>query len=283
MMALRVAAALTVCCAAISLPGVAYGQSQSAHALVWHVVQNELAADAHDHSRWMYRDHNKLSGSDTVKLVLQTPHGTLSKTIEENGRPLTASERQADEQKMHQFVTDASVRQKQKKDAEHDDAQAASLTKMLPNAFLWTVTGKNGAETSLSFKPNPKFVPPTREARVFAAMEGTMVVNTKQKRIKSLKGTLMKDVDFGWGLLGKLQKGGTFNVERQQVGPRVWEITATHIHIQGHALIFKSISEQQDEETSNYKPAPRSITLENAAKMLNDGQVAKEIGVAQPQ
>ena len=199
-----------------------------------------------------------------------------------NGQPLTPQQQKDDEQKLHQFVTDPNVRQKQKHDHEQDAEKAASLTKMLPDAFLWNVMGRKGAETTLSFKPDPKFNPPTHEARVFAAMEGTMVVNTKQKRIKSLKGKLTQDVDFGFGILGKLEKGGTFHIERRQIGPNVWEITATHIHIQGHALIFKSISEQQDEETDHYKPAPKSITLAAAEKMLNDGQVAKELGVTGP-
>src|SRR5665213_162054 len=191
----------------------------------------------------MFRDANKVRGKNVVKLVVQTPEGDLSKTIEMDGHPLTAQQQHTDEQKMHRFVTDTGVREKQKTNQQHDDKQASALTKMLPDAFLWTRSGESGDETTLAFKPDPKFNPPTREARVFAAMKGTMVVDTKQKRIKSLKGTLIRNVDFGFGLLGKLQKGGTFNVERQNTGPHVWEITATHIHIHGHALIFKSIGE----------------------------------------
>jgi hypothetical protein len=262
-------------------PTLAHSQQQDARALVRTVVANELVADTNDHSRWMFRDANKVPEKSTVTLVVQTAEGDLSKTIELNGRPLTSEQQKEDEQKMHKFVTDPSVRQKQKHDHEQDGERARSLTKMLPDAFLWTEIGRTRTETTLAFKPDPKFNPPTHEARVFAAMEGTMVANTREKRIKALKGTLMQDVDFGLGLLGKLEKGGRFSVERQQVGPRVWEITTTHIHIQGHALIFKSISEQQDEVTDHYKPAPPPLTLADAERMLNDGEVAKRLGVTQ--
>jgi hypothetical protein len=108
-------------------------------------------------------------------------------------------------------------------------------------------------------------------------MAGTMVVDTKQKRIKQLKGALTRDVNFGYGLLGKLQKGGAFKIERQQIASGVWSITATHVHIQGHALIFKSIGEQQDEVTSRYHPTPPSLTLPAAAKMLKDGAAARTL------
>jgi hypothetical protein len=239
------------------------------------VVANELAADANDHSRWMYRDENGVPSKNTVKLVIQTAQGDLSKTIERDGHPVAQEQQKADEQRMDAFVQDASLRQKQKRDHEQDAAKASALTKMLPEAFLWTITGQSGAETTLRFKPDPQFKPPTREARVFAAMEGTMVVNTEQKRIQELKGTLTCDVTFGYGLLGKLQKGGTFEIERQQVAPRIWAITATHVHIHGHALIFKSIGEEQDEVSSHYHPTPQSLSLDAAAKMLKDGTAAR--------
>ncbi len=277
------AAAVVLCSIVLLGPVQAPAQQQDARAFVQTIVNHELEADANDHTRWMFRDANKVRGESTVKLVVQTPEGDVSKTIEMNGHSLTPQQQKADEQKMHQFVTDAAVRQKQKQSHQQDDKKAASLTKMLPDAFLWTKTGENGDETTLAFKPDPKFNPPTREARVFAAMKGTMVVDTKEKRIKSLQGTLIKNVDFGFGLLGKLQKGGTFEVERQNIAPHVWEITTTHIHIHGHALIFKSIDEQQDETTSDYKPAPESITLADAAEMLNNGTIAKKLGAAQPQ
>jgi hypothetical protein len=261
---------------------VAHGQQPGARALVQIVVTSELTADARDHSHWMFRDADKVGEKSKVKLVVQTAQGDLSRTIEIDGHPLTPEQQKDDEQKRHQFATDPSVRQKRRHDQEQDDQKATAMTKLLPSAFLWTKTGESGPQTTLSFKPDPNFHPPTREARVFAAMQGTMVVNTTQKRIKSLKGTLTQDVDFGGGLLGKLEKGGTFDVERQQIGSRVWEITAIHIHIHGHALIFKSINEEQDEETSHYKPTPQSMTLENAAKMLGDGTIAKKLGLKQP-
>ena len=64
-----------------------------------------------------------------------------------------------------------------------------------------------------------------------------------------------------------------------QVAPGHWEITETHVHIQGHMLIFKSINEQEDEITSDYKETPASMTLSEAIEMLKDGDIAKELGV----
>jgi hypothetical protein len=255
----------------------ASSQAEDARAFVHAVVANELAADASDHSLWMYRDDNKVPDIHTVKLVIETSQGDLSKTIERDGHPLPPQAQKEDEQKMDAFVHDAELRQKQKRRHEQDAEKANALTKLLPDAFLWTFAKQDSDETTLHFEPDPQFHPPTREARVFAAMAGVMVVNTGQKRIQELKGMLTRDVNFGYGLLGKLQKSGTFEIERQQIAPGVWNITATHIHIQGHALIFKSIGEQQDEVTSDYRPTPKSLSLDAAAQMLKDGAAARAL------
>ena len=263
--------------ASISLPTLAYGQGNDARSFVRSIVANELRADADDHSKWMYLDDNKVSDGHTVKIVIQTAQGDLSKTLKKNDRALTPDEQKADERKIDDFVNDASVREKQKHSEEQDSEKAAALTKLLPDAFLWSITGRKGALTTLSFTPDPKFNPPDRESRVFAAMEGIMVVHTPQKRIQQLKGQLTHDVTFGYGLLGKLEKGGTFEIERHQLKPGIWAITQTHIHIHGHALIFKSISEEQDEMTSHYHPTPSGLSLEDAAKMLKDGSAARTL------
>ncbi|MGC1360441.1 MAG: hypothetical protein WA419_18875 [Silvibacterium sp.] len=274
----RVAGAI-LCGVASLAPVFVSGQEATGRALVQSIVNSELRADANDHSRWMFRDAKKVQGKSTITLVVQTSQGDISKLVEVNGRPPTPQEQREDEQKMHQFIIDPAVRQKQRRDHQKDDEKATALTRMLPAGFLWTKTGQSGAETTLTFQPDPKFKPPTREARVFAAMEDTMVVNTEQMRIESLKGKLTQAVDCGHGLLGKLEKGGTFDVERQRIGPKIWESTTTRVHIHGHALIFKSISEDQDEETSDYKPSPHSISPEQAENLLKNGTIARELGL----
>lgn len=271
------------CCLIFFITGQLAADTQpsaSAKDLVQQVVNNELEANRNDHSHWMYVDSYRSPEKNLVKLVIQTKEGTVSKTIQLNGSPLTSAEKQADQAKMESVVNDPSVRAKQKKNSDHDNQQVVSLMKMLPDGFIWTQTGESNGEVTLSYKPNPAFQPPTYASRVFAAMAGTMVVDMKQKRLKVFSGKLIRDVDFGWGLFGKIQQGGTFHVIHTEVEPGKWEITETHIHINGRILFFKSlVSQQEDESDSHYKPTPPDLTLQQAAQMLTDGTVAKELGV----
>lgn len=251
--------------------------AESPQEIVQKVVRNEVYADDHDHSRWMYRDAYKSPDKNVVKLVIQTANGNLSEVIEDNGHPPAPQEHQADLSRMQQMLSDPSFRQKQKRNEQHDDQQARDLMNMLPNAFTWQITGRENGEIHLSYKPNPSFSPPSMSARVLAAMSGTMVVDEHQLRLKILNGRLTQAVEFGWGLLGRMNPGGTFQIIRTQLAPGVWDITQTHVHISGHALFFKTIGDQEDEICSDYRPVPQGVDLAKAAQMLRDGQVAHEL------
>ncbi len=99
-------------------------------------------------------------------------------------------------------------------------------------------------------------------------MTGDLVVDNQQYRICKIKGHLIHDVTFGGGLLGRLKERSSFALEQQQVGPSVWELTQIHVHLEGNALLFKSVSLQQDDKRSRFQPEPGNIDLEHAANAV---------------
>jgi hypothetical protein len=254
-------------------------QSQTPGEIVRKVVDNEIYADSHDHSRWMYRDAYKSPDKDVVKIVIETPQGNLSTVIEDHGHPPGPEQRQADLDRIHRMVSDPSFRSQQKRNEQHDGQQASDMLKMLPDAFTWNIVSRNGGTVTLSFRPDPNFSPRSMNAKVLAAMSGTLVVDERAMRLKSLRGRLDNPVQFAWGLLGHLNAGGTFYIERANVGDSSWQITGMHVHISGHALFFKTIGDQEDEVTSDYHSVPAGVDLNKAAEMLRDGQVARELGI----
>jgi len=228
-------------------------------------VETELAKDRDDHSHWLYLEIDQKPEHPVMQWVAETLNGNLRRVLQIDGRPLSPAEQR---QRMDAYLADPTVQTRLKRGEQHDDKQAAELLEMLPQAFIWTNQGVKDGSIVLHFKPDPSFRPPDLEARVFAAMEGNMAVDAKQYRIVSLKGRMISDVKFFGGLLGQLDAGGTFDVERRQTGAGIWQITETHVHIQGHALIFKNISEQEDDVKSNFKPLPATVTMQQVKSDL---------------
>ena len=243
-------------------------QDLHAQAIVRTAVQTELDADRDDHSHWRYRSLNRNPDGETLYQVVETDHGEVKKKVRHNGQPLTPEQLRAEDARIQSFIHDPSQQAKQRKDGEQDDKRAENMLRMLPDAFIWKLKSDTPEGFTLSFTPNPKFDAPSMESRVFASMAGDIVVTKPGSRIKTIRGTLISDVKFAFGLLGHLNKGGTFDVERSQLAPGIWQITESHVHIDGRAFLFKNISEQEDEVKTDFRPTPPATTLEQAATLL---------------
>jgi hypothetical protein len=237
-------------------------RAQDAQEFVQGAVKVELAKDRADHSRWVFTDHDRKPGSDVVKWVAQTGKGDVNRVIRVNGHQVPEWKQR---KRVESFIHDPAAQAKQRQGGQKDARQAASLLRLMPQAFLWTKASADKDTTTLHFRPNPKFDPPSRQAEVFAAMAGEMVVDNKQHRIEKIKGHLTHDVDFGWGILGSLKKGGWFEVDRQEIAPGIWDITETHVHIHGHMLLFKTISEVEDDKETSFSRESGDVTLKEAA------------------
>jgi hypothetical protein len=240
--------------------------SKSPKEIVRAATTAELAADKNDRTRWRYRDA-KRDGTDTVSIVVETDHGSVKRVILRNGQPLSDAEARAEDERVQQFIHDPEKLAKQKRDGVQDGKNAEELLNMLPEAFIWKVVSEDAQRFTLHFDPNPNFDPPDMQGRVLGTMAGTLVVNKAQNRIETISGKLTRDVTIGWGLFGRLHEGGTFRVERREVAPGLWQIVETHVHIEGKALFFKTIGEQQDEVQTEFTQVPAGTTLEQAVEM----------------
>ena len=228
-------------------------------------VQVQLKSDKNDHSVFIYHDHDVQPGKNQYAIVVQTAsHGTIHRITRLNGHAIPLAQQKA---MVERFVHSPQLQQKQRKNDEHDAKQVAQLLRMIPKAFLWTVQSQTPRDITLSYKPNPNFHPPNKEDRVFAAMAGEMILDRKQHRIVAFQGRLIHNVNFFFGLIGHMNKGGTFSVHCKQLEPHVWEIVSTRTHINGHVLLFKTISQNEDDYDTAFKAAPQNLTLQQAAKL----------------
>lgn len=253
----------------VASSGAVVASAQDARSLVQQAVNAELAADQNDHSHWLYFEVDKKPGKTVMQWVAETGDGNVQRVVEQNGQRVPEAQQR---QSMQNFVTNSAEIADQRKSDQHDDKQATEMLKLLPRAFVWTKTGERDGSFVLHFRPNPQFSPPDWESRVFAAMEGDMLVDSSEHRIVSLKGRMIRDVRFLGGLLGDLKAGGTFDVERRKTGGDVWQITETHVHIQGRALLFKNISENEDDVKTRFKELPGNISLSQAENDLMHAQ-----------
>lgn len=239
----------------------------SANELVRKTIDNELAAAAHP-AHWMYLSRKEEGGKTMVRQVIQTREVILERLIAVNSATLGSAERAKEDKRIAQLVADSAALNDLKREQQNDKMKAQKMLALLPRAFLYEYAGHEGELIKLTFKPNPAFTPPTREARVFHAMEGEMWVHEEQMRLARLNGHLVQDVNFGFGLLGHLDKGGRFEVEQTEVAPHIWEMTSMLVDMRGRALIFATINTQERETMAQFERVPDELTVARAADLL---------------
>jgi hypothetical protein len=244
-------------------------ESPNEDALVRDVIHNEIESQWRDSSLWCYREQQQEDSKPNQTLeVCQTKDGDLERLVAVNGRELDSAERRGEDERIQYLISHPEqLRAKQKKERE-DGEQERNLLKFFPEAFHFQCQSESGNLVTLQFRPNPYFRPSTRASQVFHHMEGTLVVDAQQKRLVEINGHLTSEVKFLGGLLGHLDKNGTFQVRQQEVGEGHWDLTFLSVHMNGKALFFKTITVLEKKTLFDYRPVPRGETLQQAADFL---------------
>ena len=248
--------------------GVPAGAPANPADLVRDMVNNEIAAETATDSFWQFTQTTKKNGKTQVDQVVETPKGNLERITARNGQPLDAAESRQQVQHIHELVSHPAEWQRSQRSAQDDTKKANEFLRILPTAFRFRYLGEKDGVVDIEATPNPAFRPTARETEVFHHMTGNIRINLAQKRMVGINGRLTSPVIFGGGILGHLNEGGTFVVAQREVGPNHWELTDLNVHMMGKALIFKTISVEQQQNCANFKEVPKDITLEQAEKIL---------------
>ena len=248
--------------------GSSRGGKIDAQELVREVLTNELKAEQSDHTLWRFRKAEWKNGQERLYDVIETKHGDVSRLLAENGKPLNAEQQRAENARIQKLTNESDSMKKQVQTLKQDGDQETKLLAMLPDALLYHYASRKGDLARLTFTPNPKFHASSHEAEVFHHMSGVMVLNTKVKRLVELRGRLTSEVKFFGGILGHLDKGGTFAVKQADVAGMHWDMTLLDTELNGKALFFKTIAVHEKRVESNYQRVPDDITVERAAQML---------------
>jgi hypothetical protein len=258
--------------ALLNLPGNA--QTDPA-ALVRRAIQNrEDAARTHHSLRYLLRktgDHR-----DTTKDIIETDQGFVARLIAMNNQPLTPEANQTELDRLSTLTNHPEIQEHRNQREQKDADRVNRLMRLLPDAFLYRDQGISACPTGkgvchhLTFSPNPGFEPPDVEANIFRGLAGEVWIDEAQERLTRLDAHVIANVDFGWGILGKLDKGGTIQLEQSDIGNHDWELTTLKLNLRGKALMLKSLNIQLTEQASHFSQVPLGVDYRKAIQLLNN-------------
>jgi hypothetical protein len=250
-------------------------EHDTGQALVERALDNEIAA-AQDTSHPMrYKLRKSSPRLTTTKEMIETRDGLVAMLVSVNDAALSTNDAQKEQARLDALLSDPGKQRHRKQSEDADTQRAMMVLRALPVAFLYQDAGPmqtaSGAMERYTFKPNPKFNPPNLETLALTEMSGEIWVDPVHQRVAHLYGHLDSDVDFGWGMLGRLYKGGWISIDQADVSGGVWRIVRFQMKMSGRVL-FKTRDFDTTEEETGFTPVPGTLDYREAIKMLRDGQ-----------
>src|SRR5580704_7144917 len=217
---------------------------------------------------WTYREIVRKDGRLETHQVCQTDAGTIDRLVAINNQPLPPEQQRREDARIQMLVADPAEVRREKQKQREDAAKQYRMFATFPDAFRYQYAGTEGRLIRLKFGPNPEFVPNTRQEEVFHHLAGMIWVDPQRKQLARIDGELTSEVKFAGGLLGLLDQGGVFSVRFRQVDSGQWLMATLQVNMSGKALLFKSISVQEEREFEDYRRVPSNLTLRQAEDLL---------------
>ncbi|MGA2832319.1 MAG: hypothetical protein ABSE55_04540 [Terracidiphilus sp.] len=239
--------------------------------LVREVVYNEL----HDHDRhgyWRYWIERHSQGDTRREEQVETASGPIARLDLSNGRSLDTAGQLAEQNHLNRLLSSPEEQARHRQAYADDEKRIGRIVALLPDAFLYEYAGEEGGCQRLHFRPNPDYPAHSIEARIFHSMSGELWVSSRYKRMARLDGHLEENVDFGFGILGRLYKGGWFQLQRTRVSPTDWKTERLEVHMSGRAMLFKTIARETSEVRGGFAPVPAGISLAQGVTLLGQAQ-----------
>ena len=206
-------------------------------------------------------------GTET-RSVIETSEGRADRIVQFSGGPLSSEQQAKQERRLKKLLSDHDAVKNELQDQKAETQRRIRMVKAFPRAFFFDFAGREHGLLRFDFRPNPEFSPKDRETQMYRGMEGRVWVEPVHERIVQVEGKLVKDVSFGWGIFGRLNKGGIYEISQTQLSPGVWRITTLNVDVKGRIFLLNSFRFMRRESNSHFRAVSASLTYPAAVQTL---------------
>jgi len=207
---------------------------------------------------------------------VETADGPVNRLTLSNGQPLNAEAQEAEEARLERLLSSPSEQARHLRQYDEDEERIGRILALLPDAFLYDYDAEENGCYRLRIRPDPDYPAERIEARIFHSMSGTLWVDARAKRLARLEGRVGENVDFGFGILGRLYKGGWFRLVRVQVSATDWKTESLEVHMNIRALLVKTFARETSEMRGGFESVPTGLSLAQGMALLNQAHATAQ-------
>ena len=235
--------------------------------MIARATENELHA-LESPIPFRYQEQLEWPWGTETRSVIETSEGRADRIVEFSGGPLSPEQQAKQERRLKKLLSDHDAVKNELQDQKAETQRRIRMVKAFPRAFFFDFAGRENGLFLFAFRPNPEFSPKDRETQMYRGMEGKVWVEPRHERIVQVRGKLVKDVSFGWGIFGRLSKGGIYEISQTQLSPGIWRITTLNVDVKGRMFFLNSFRFMRRESNSHFRPVSDSLTYPAAVQTL---------------
>jgi hypothetical protein len=238
------------------------------------IVDTMLAHEgdpAEHRNRYMFLSEERserTGGHLWTERVVETAMGKVRLLVAEDGKPLSPERVAAEKARLADIAAHPDAFQRRQQALKNDEQHAEQMLVLLHKAFLFDEPHTEGGDVKIAYRPDPAYQPKTIEEKVLHAMSGAVLVDERTMQLHRIEGKIPADVNLGYGILGTVHAGSSFNTTHEMEPGGEWKDALVNTAIDGKAMLFKEIGKNEHVVHSEFKRLPVSISVAEAVQLL---------------
>lgn len=203
--------------------------------------------------------------SQTVTTTRRDPweDQVVTRVILRDDKPLPADELAKQEERLRKSVIEM------RKTPMKPRFEEESWMDEMPDALVFRRAGteeRHGRPAEVyTFSPNPAYKAKTIRAKAFEKIRGKVWVDQAEGEMTKLDVEVVDTISVGFGLLGKLEKGTHFEMERKKWDVGVWFEEWQRIRYDLRILMVKTLRQEIETQWSNLIQRPPVKAVRNGS------------------
>jgi Tfp pilus assembly protein PilN len=259
--------AAMVCLAACSAT-VTHAQRTPRDVVNEMLAQERDAAVHKDNFSYLSNERSeRTNGHLWTERVVETPLGRVRLLQAEDGQALSPARMKQERDRLANDAAHPEAFQKREQAQKDDETHARQMLNLLPRGFILENIKAQGDDWHIDFRPDPKYSPSGTEEKVLHGMSGWLLVTQAGMRLHHIEGRLPADVGIGFGLVANVKAGSNFETTKA-VEEGQWRTVRVMSDMRGKAVLFKTISKNEDVARTEFRRVPNNLTVAQAVEML---------------
>ena len=222
-----------------------------------------------------FRQRKADAKGDTTREIIESKQGGVARLVERDGKPITAAEDAAERDRLQASLASPDEFLRHHRHDKESRQYALDLIQQMPSAMIYSYapdqpqpSGATSRQIVLDFQPDPKYHPPTMIADLLTGLAGRMWIDAASERLTRAECHVVKPVNIGWGMVGRIYPGGTMQFGQADAGGGLWVYTHLEEHVTVREMMVRTVPFNVVMTSTEFRVLPSLLSYQDAIHVL---------------